>query len=53
MADKRKEILERLKESCQIPIEDLQEQLDIIEKQEKEINKYKAIALNNLKTLGI
>ncbi|MFL0076990.1 hypothetical protein [Tenacibaculum maritimum] len=48
MEDRRKEILERLSETCQVPLEDKNEQLKIIDKQEKEILKNKRIALKRV-----
>lgn len=48
MENNKKEILERLDESCQIPLNDRDEQLEIIDNQEKEISQYKNISITNL-----
>ena len=55
MADnKRKiEILERLRDTCQIPLEDSQEQLDIIREQEQQIKENKKVIKNNFDSLDL
>ncbi len=48
MADKRKEILERLKDTCQIAKKDLDKQVKVLEKQEAEIKEIKNLISINL-----
>lgn len=46
-SSKKKEILDKLNKTCQIPISEKKKQYDIIKKQEKKIREYKSISLVN------
>jgi hypothetical protein len=51
MEDRKKKILEKLQETCQINVDDSIEQFEILEKQKDEISKYKSIAFNNIEKI--
>ncbi|MCF2875403.1 MULTISPECIES: hypothetical protein [unclassified Tenacibaculum] len=44
---RKKEILEKLNQTSQIDLNDKIEQIEILENQQKEIDKYKTIGFNN------
>ncbi|CAL2095808.1 protein of unknown function [Tenacibaculum sp. 190524A02b] len=51
MENRKKEILGRLGETCQVSINEKQKQLDILERQEEEIEKNKNFSLLKLKSI--